>query len=69
MLRALVLIAALIFFRTFLARKRQRSTMAVSPYMNSLDGMMSAEQISQALDDFEQVKSCALTRAPRPSLG
>jgi len=69
MLRALVLIAALIFFRTFFSRKRQRSTMAVSPYVNSLDGMMSAEQISQALDDFEQVKSCALTRSPGPRLG
>ncbi len=61
MLRALVLIAAFLFFRTVVASKRQRSSMAMSPYMNSLDGAMTAEQISQTLDD--------LARLPKKSLG
>lgn len=60
MLRALVLIAAFIFFRSLFSRKRRRSSTAISPYMNSLDGMMSAEQISQALDDYARLEVCRL---------
>lgn len=66
MLRALVLIVAFVFFRSLLSRKRQRSSTAISPYMNSLDGMMSAEQISAALDSYARLDSCrtkALLRA------
>ncbi len=51
MLRALVLISAIVFFREFLLRPARRSPTAISPYMNSLDGLLSAEQISQAVDE------------------
>jgi hypothetical protein len=51
MLRALVLISAIVFFRTFLLRPSRRSPTAISPHMNSLDGLLSAEQISQAVDE------------------
>lgn len=66
MLRALVPIAAFVLFRSVLSRKRQPSSTAISPYMNSLDGMMSAEQISQALDSYARLDSSrikALSRA------
>jgi hypothetical protein len=56
MLRALVLIAAFIVFRTFIVSKRRRSSTAVSPYSNSLDGLMSAEQISEALDNYARLR-------------
>ena len=51
MSRALVLIAAVLFFREFLLRPARRSPTAISPYMNSLDGLLSAEQVSLAVDE------------------
>ena len=51
MTRALVLIAAVLIFREFLPRKPRRSPTAISPYMNSLDGLLSAEQLSLAMDE------------------
>jgi hypothetical protein len=68
MLRALVLIAAFVFFRTVISSKRQRSSMAMSPYMNSLDGTMSAEQISQVLDEFARLPKNSHGRSSGPSL-
>lgn len=50
MLRALVLISAIVFFREFLLRPARRSPTAISPYMNSLDGLLSAEQVSRVVD-------------------
>jgi len=61
MLRVLVLIAAIIFFRNFFLRRRRRAVSAMSPYMNSLDGMVSAQQLSSLLDEFDHLNS----RAPR----
>jgi hypothetical protein len=55
MLRALVLVVAFFLFRSMFANKRQRSAMAMSPYMNSLDGAMTAEQISRVLDDLARL--------------
>ena len=55
MLRAFVLVAAFLFFRTAITNKRKRSSMAMSPYMNSLDGTMTAEQISRALDEIARL--------------
>lgn len=52
MLRILVLIGAIMFFRSLLVRKRSRSATATSPYMNSLDGMLSAEQLSSTMDEI-----------------
>ena len=68
MLRALVLVAAFVFFRAVISNKRKRSSMAMSPYMNSLDGMMSAEQISQALDDLSTLPKSSFrpSSGPRP---
>jgi hypothetical protein len=54
MSRVLVLVAALILFRSMLARKRSRSLTAVSPYMNALDGAISAEQLSVAMEEFDK---------------
>lgn len=56
MSRVLVLVAALILFRTALARRRSRSLTAVSPYMNSLDGAMSAEQLSIAMEELDKLR-------------
>jgi len=44
MTRALVLLAAFVFFRTFLAPKKRSSPTEISPYMNSLDGLISAQR-------------------------
>jgi hypothetical protein len=52
MSRALVLIAAVLFFREFLPRHPRKSPTAISPYMNSLDGALSAQQISLAMDEL-----------------
>ena len=60
LLRLLVLVAALLFIRTVISNKRRRSSVAMSPYMNFLDGMMSAEQISQALDDLAPLPETSL---------
>ena len=50
MLRALVLIAAILFFRAFLPRKTRPSPTAISPYKNSLDSLVSADQVSLVMD-------------------
>ena len=51
MTRALILIVAVLLFREFLPRKSRRSPTAISPYMNSLDGLVSAKQLSLAMDE------------------
>jgi len=59
MTRALVLLAAFVFFRTFLAPKKQSSPTEISPYMNSLDGLISAQQLSSAIDELTQFEKRA----------
>jgi hypothetical protein len=44
MVRVLVLIAVMIFCREVVVRKRRRLLTANPPYMNALDGAMSAQQ-------------------------
>ena len=56
MLRALVLLVAFCLFRTIISRRRQRSSTAMSPYMNAFDGTMSVEQVSQALERYRGMK-------------
>ena len=51
MFRALVLISAIVFFREFVLRPARRSPSAISPYMNSLDGLLSAEEVSRIVDE------------------
>jgi hypothetical protein len=51
MLRVLVLIGALLFFRAVLPNKARRSTTSVTPYINGLDGTMSVQQVSSVLDE------------------
>ena len=51
MFRALVLISAIVFFREFVLRPARRSPTAISPYMNSLDGLLSAEEVSRIVDE------------------
>ena len=57
MLRAFVLLGALLFFKAFLPRRKRRSPTEISPYMNSLDSLMSSEQISLSLDNFRGFRS------------
>jgi hypothetical protein len=63
MARALVLIVAVLLFRSMIANNRKRSCRAMSPYMNSLDGAMTAEQISQALDNFARLPRSVVGRS------
>lgn len=58
MLRVLVLIGAIMFFRSLLVRKRRRSLSTTSPYMNPLDGLMSPGELSSVMDElrFAEVK-------------
>jgi hypothetical protein len=46
MLRVFILIVAILAFRALLPRKRSGSPTATSPYMNSLDSLMSVPQVS-----------------------
>ena len=64
MSRALILIAAVILFREFLPRQPRRSPTAISPYMNSLDGLMSAKQISLVMEELHLQETL---RAASPS--
>ena len=52
MARALILVAGVLLLREFLPRRRRGSPTAISPYMNSLDGMVSAEQVSLVMDEL-----------------
>ena len=67
MSRVLVLIAAILLFRAFLPRKSGRSPTAISPYMNSLDDLMSAEQVSLATDEIRPHQSPMADRLPPPA--
>src|SRR5450631_952805 len=51
MFRALALIGAFLFFRAVLPRTPRWSSTTITPYMNALDGMMSAQQVSSVLDE------------------
>jgi hypothetical protein len=52
MLRVLILIGVfLFFFLTTAPRKARRSPTTITPYINSLDGVLSAPQVSSALDE------------------
>jgi hypothetical protein len=70
MLRALILVSAILLFRAFLPNKPRRSPTAASPYMNSLDGLMSASQLSSVLEEIEshagklEVQQVESRRAP-----
>ena len=57
MSRVLVLIGAFLFFRSVLPRTSRRSPTAITPYMNALDGVMSAQQASSVLDEFTPYES------------
>lgn len=57
MSRVLVLIGAFLFFRAVLPRAARRSPTAITPYMNALDGMMSAQQVSSVLDEVTPYES------------
>lgn len=59
MLRLLVLIAAILVFRVFLPRKKKRSPTEPSPYMNSLDSLLSPQQVSAALEEISHFDPCA----------
>jgi hypothetical protein len=66
MLRALVLLAAIVFFRTFLPGKPRYSPTQTTPYINSLDGLLSAEQLSSALEEVSRFEACAAAAEQTP---
>ena len=69
MARALILIAGVLLLREFLPRRSRWSPTAISPYMNSLDGAMSAEQVSLVMDELrrqEAVVTGAKEAMPQP---
>ncbi len=57
MSRVLVLIVAIIFFRTFLARRRRRPFTAPSPYMSALDGVVSPRTLSSILEETHNFRA------------
>ena len=57
MLRFLLLIVAMLILRALLPRRRSGSPTAISPYINSLDGLMSDQQVSSVLDGIEPFDS------------
>jgi hypothetical protein len=63
MSRALVLIAAVLFLREFLPRRPRQSPTAISPYMNSLDGLLSPQQISLVMDELRPHEPTVATAA------
>ncbi len=62
MLRVLVLVGAFFFFRSVLPRNSRNSPTAISPYMNSLDGAMSAQEVSSVLDEVMPYESWLASR-------
>ena len=59
MLRVVILIAAIIVVRELFVRRRKCSLTATSPYFNSLDGALSAQQLSQALEETAKFQTHA----------
>ena len=57
MSRVLVLIGAFLFFRMVLRRTPRRSPTAITPYMNALDGLVPAHEVSSMLDEFTPYES------------
>lgn len=57
MSRVLILIAAFLFFRAVLPRTPRSSPTTITPYMNALDGMMTAQQVSSVLDEVMPYES------------
>jgi hypothetical protein len=64
MLRPLIFIATLIFFRTFVMRPRD--SVRNSPYRNALDGQLSGEQLSALVDEIRLRKPQPDSCYPRP---
>lgn len=52
MSRALILIAAVLLVREFLPRRRRKSPTEITAYRNSLDRIVSAQQISRVMDQL-----------------
>lgn len=62
MFRVLILIGAFLFFRAVLPRTPHWSSSKITPYMNAMDGMMSAQQVSSVLDDVAPYESWRANR-------
>ena len=61
MLRALIFIAAILFFRAFVMRPR--NSIHNSPYRNALDGHLSAQQLSALVDEIEHLNASPAGRS------
>jgi hypothetical protein len=66
MMRPLVLIGAFFLFRALLPRASRRSPTAISPYVNGLDALIPAQQLSSMLDEISPFQPWA-TRRTNPS--
>ena len=51
LLRVLVLLGGLLIFRALLPQKTKRAATTITPYMNGLDRMLSAQQVSAVQDE------------------
>jgi len=59
MLRVLVFIAALVFFREVLPRRSRSSAGSIRPYRSALDGIISPEQLGLELNELFPYESLA----------
>lgn len=66
MSRVLVLIAAMAFIRKVALKAKRGSQPSMSPYKNSLDGALSAQQMSTILADMQFCLPAAGDRPARP---
>ena len=62
MFRVLVLIGAFLFFRAMLPRNPKRSPTAITPYVNTLDAMLSPQQVSSVMDEAMPYESWVANR-------
>ena len=67
MFQVLALIGAFLFFRAVLPRTPHWSSTKITPYMNALDGMMSAQQVSSVLDEVAPYESWRASRRTKDS--
>ncbi len=69
MMRPLVLLGAFFLLRAMLPRGPRRSPTAISPYVNGLDGIIPAQQLSSMLDEVTPYQSWAGKPTERSNTG
>jgi hypothetical protein len=62
MMRPRVLLGAFFLLRAMLRRGSRCSPTAISPYVNGLDGIIPAQQLSSVLDEVQSYQSWAINQ-------